>query len=415
LLPCRHLLAANTGRRSTEAGMAYKIIAVPWVLALALAVCVAGCAGLPSAGPRTSEVVSQADSAEAHRLGIVLVEVTADVTDVLKERRPASLSGAFGEGAPALPVINIGDVLSISIWEAGSGSLFSTPTAPGQPMPASRSALLPNMAVQPDGMITVPYAGRVAVAGLEPAAAESAIAGRLRGKALDPQVLVTVASSVGNSVTIGGASGSARVPLSVKGDRILDVIATAGGLHISPDDAVIYLTRGGSTVAVAYDDILDNPRENIFLKSGDLITVAARPPAFLAFGAVQRNGQIPFDAHVLTLAEAVAKSAGLSDSRADPEGLFLFRYETADMVRKFAPGRVPETLDAPVPVIYHLNLRDTAQYFLARQFMVQDKDMIYVAGAPLNDLQKFFGVIGSVLAPAANAVGVGAAATTLSK
>ena len=68
-----------------------------------------------------------------------------------------------------------------------------------------------------------------------------------------------------------------------------------------------------------------------------------------------------------------------------------------------------------MPVIYHLDLSDASQYFLARQFAVQDKDMLYVSGAPLNDWQKLFGVIGSVLAPAANAVGVGAAAETLSK
>jgi hypothetical protein len=44
---------------------------------------------------------------------------------------------------------------------------------------------------------------------------------------------------------------------------------------------------------------------------------------------------------------------------------------------------------------------------------MQDKDMLYVASAPLSDLQKFLNVIGSALSPAASAVGVGAAAVTL--
>ena len=111
------------GRRSIERIMANKAVTLTPVLALVLAFCGAGCSGLPNAGPRASEVFSQADSAEAHRMGIVLVEVTQDVTDSLKLRRPASLSNAFGEGAPATPVINVGDVISVSIWEAGNGSL----------------------------------------------------------------------------------------------------------------------------------------------------------------------------------------------------------------------------------------------------------------------------------------------------
>jgi polysaccharide export outer membrane protein len=293
--------------------------------------------------------------------------------------------------------------------------LFSAPVVAGQALPPSRGAVLPNQMVQADGMISIPFAGRIAVAGLEPAAAERAIVAKLAGKATDPQVLISIVSSTANSVTIaGGATGGARVPLNVRGDRILDVLAAAGGLRIPPDDAVIYLSRGGRTAAIAYDAILDRPEENIFLKGGDLITVISRPAMFMAFGAVQRNGQIPFEARDINLAEAVAKAAGLSDSRADPAGIFLFRYEDAGLVQKIAPGRAPAGV-AAVPVIYHLDLGDAAQYFLARQFAVADKDMLYVAGAPLNDWQKFFGVIGSVLAPAANAIGVGAAVETLGR
>jgi len=348
-------------------------------------------------------------------MGIVLVNLTPEVLSSLSRRHPASFRNVFGEGAPAPGPIGVGDVLSISIWEAGTGSLFSAPVVAGQALPPSRGAVLPNQTVQPDGMISIPFAGRIAVAGLEPADAERAIAARLAGKATDPQVLASVVSSVANSVTIGGgASGAARVPLSVRGERVLDVVAAAGGLHIPADDAVVYLTRGGRTAAIAYDAILDDPAQNIFLKGGDLITVTARPPSFLAFGAVQRNGQIPFDARTINLAEAVAKAAGLSDSRADPAGIFLFRYESADLAKDFGEVNMPEGA-AEVPVIYHLDLSDATQYFLARQFAVQDKDVLYVAGAPLNDWQKMFGVIGSLLAPAANAVGVGAAAETLSK
>jgi polysaccharide export outer membrane protein len=138
----------------------------------------AGCGGLPAAGPRSSEIIERARSAEARRLGIVLVDVSPGVIAQLRQRRPASLRDAFGEGAPFVPVIGPGDVLSITIWEAGAGSLFSAPVIPGQPLPPSRGAALPNMVVQADGMITIPYAGRVPVTGLQPAAVEQAIIAR---------------------------------------------------------------------------------------------------------------------------------------------------------------------------------------------------------------------------------------------
>ncbi len=375
----------------------------------------AGCSGLPTAGPRSSEVMEQARNAEARRLGIVLVDISQGVINQQKERRAASLHESFGEGAPFVPRIGPGDVLSITIWEAGTGTLFSTPATPGQLLPPSHGTLLPSQTVQPDGMITIPYAGRLAVSGLQPAAVEQAITARLAGKTVDPQAMVTVAASIANSVTVGGAAGSARVPLSAKGERVLDAIAVAGGLRVAVDDAVILMTRGNRTVQVPYGEVLRNAAENVYLRGGDILTVVSRPATFLAFGAVQRNGQIPFEADAISLGEAVAKSAGLSDSRADPEGVFLFRYESPELVRRMAPFSVRADATAPVPVIYRLNFRNPAHYFLARQFAMQDKDMLYVASAPLNDLQKFLNVIGSALAPLGNVVGVGGAAASLSR
>jgi hypothetical protein len=46
------------------------------------------------------------------------------------------------------------------------------------------------------------------------------------------QVLVNVPRSVSNTVTVTGeVTNGARVPLSVKGDRVMDVIAAAGGIR----------------------------------------------------------------------------------------------------------------------------------------------------------------------------------------
>ena len=42
--------------------------------------------------------------------------------------------------------------------------------------------------------------------------------------------------------------------------------------------------------------------------------------------------QVTFGAEKVTLAEALAKAGGLLDLRADPAGVFLFRFEPAAVV-----------------------------------------------------------------------------------
>ena len=83
--------------------------------------------------------------------------------------------------------------------------------------------------------------------------------------------------------------------------------------------------------------------------------------------------------------------------RADPEGVFLFRFESPAVVSALG---VPDLAKEPSsPVLYHLNLRQVEGYFLAERFPVEDNDLIYVANAPMNELQKFFALIGSITGP----------------
>ncbi len=91
----------------------------------------------------------------------------------------------------------------------------------------------------------VPYAGRIRVVNETPASVESKIVKALDGKAVQPQALVTVQQSSANTVTVTGeVAGGARVPLSSGGERVLDVIAAAGGLRAPVDESVVQLTRG---------------------------------------------------------------------------------------------------------------------------------------------------------------------------
>jgi polysaccharide export outer membrane protein len=375
----------------------FTLIAVGWVLG--------GCSGLPVAGPSAAEVVQNRDAANPAHVNYVVIDVTESVCRTLSSRPPESFRGTFGTGGPPPQhTIGVGDALAITIWEAGTGGLFSNPIPITQAAPSSRGVSLPELVVTQDGEISVPYAGRLPVLGKYPAEVEMMITAALQGKAVEPQVVVTVVRTIQNSVTLGGeVTAGARISLSVKGDRVLDAIAAAGGVRAPVNEAVIRLTRGDRTVSVPFLVAVQNPDENIYLLPGDVLTIVRSPQTFTAFGALGRNVQIPFEADAITAEEAIAKAGGLIDQRADPSGLFLLRFEDLRLVQQLAPGHPERPSGEIVPVIYHLDMREAGSYFLARQFNVRDKDIVYVANAPLNEVQKFVNLLGSVLGPAANA------------
>ncbi|MEN3950809.1 polysaccharide biosynthesis/export family protein [Iodidimonas sp. SYSU 1G8] len=337
-----------------------------------------------------------------------LVDVDEAVCGALAVRPEVSLRESFHAASPApVPTVAVGDVLAVTMWEAGPGGLFSTPamTLGGEAQIGARSAVLPDQTVAPDGTISVPYAGRLKVTGLQPAQIEQAIIAALKDRAVQPQAMVAVRSSSANSVTVAGdAVGGARLTLAVGGDRVLDVIAQAGGLRVAAHDVFVRLTRGGETASMSYNALLAQPEENVFLRGGDILTVIRNPQTFTALGATGANGVVAFDGDRLSLEEAVGKVGGLQDQRANPSAVFLFRFERAETLRSIAPGKIAPAADGAVPVIYRLDLKNPASYFCARQFAVADKDIVYVANAQLNELQKFLNIIGSVLAPVATGV-----------
>ena len=82
------------------------------------------------------------------------------------------------------------------------------------------------------------------------------------------------------------------------------------------------------------------------------------PLSFTAVGATLRNSNITFDAMGISLEEAVAKASGFDDNRADPEGVFVFRYEPIAVARKY-PGITPAQAALNlVPVVYLINMRN---------------------------------------------------------
>jgi len=205
------------------------------------------------------------------------------------------------------------------------------------------------------------------------------------------------------------STGGARIPLTTRGDRLLDIVAQAGGTKAPAYETFITLVRDGQSVRVPMQAILTNPAENVYVRPGDVVSVAREQQSFTSAGATGQNSVVPFDALGITLDQAIARAGGLNDARADPAGVFLIRYERPvdyDQLglRRPDPGALPQ-----VPVIYRLNMRDPNAFFMARRFSVRNKDILYVSNASATEVQKVIAVLLPFLGVGATAVAVSAA------
>lgn len=263
-----------------------------------------------------------------------------------------------------------------------------------------QGATIPDQQVAPDGTITVPYAGQVPVAGRTPAEVQQTIEGLLASKALQPQALVIVKKSRANAVTVAGeVIGGARVALSPAGDRLLQVIAAAGGADAPVYETFLELSRDGVSATMPLARLVADPAEDIYAQPGDTLILIRRPQTFTVFGATDRNAAITFDAADIMLSQALAKSRGLRDDLANPRGVFLFRYEPVAIVRALDQPRATHAEDGLSPVAYRFDLADANSYFLADQFPVRDKDIIFVADAGAAQVYKIFTVLNNITGP----------------
>jgi len=300
------------------------------------------------------------------------------------------------ESPRATNIIGPGDVLGVAIWEAPPAALFS-PAALGiaNGTTAGFATSLPQQVVEADGSIEIPFAGSVSVAGKSPQQVDADIQQRLSGKANQPQVVVQIVNNNSATVTIvGDVVQSVRMPLTPKGERLLDAIAAAGGTRDPVNKISVQITRGTEVHTLPLNTVIQSPRENVSLAPGDVVTALFQSQSFTVLGATAANSEITFEAQGISLAQAIARSGGLQDTRADAKGVFIFRFEDPNTLTDDARSG-PTASDGRVPVIYRLDLKDPASFLLAQDFPMRDHDILYVATAPSAELQKFLTILTS--------------------
>lgn len=366
-----------------------------FVAALATSI-LAACSSIPSSGANKNQVL-QAEASSSLPLQVV------DVDDAVARRvfaadKRVRFADVFVNDKGAGYRVGAGDVVEVSIWEAPPATLFgSTVLDPRAGAATTRVTTFPEQMVSYEGAINIPFAGIVPAAGKSPQQIEAEVARRLQGKANQPQVLVRVTRNATSNVTvIGEVAQSVRMPLTAKGERLLDALAASGGVRQPVGKMTVQVTRGEVVQAMALDTVIQDPKQNIVLQPGDVVTALFQPLSFTALGATGKNEEIFFEAQGITLAQALARSGGLQDNRADAQGVFIFRYEEP-LVLGVAGENPPLTPDGKVPVIYRVDLKDPRSFFVAQGFPIRNKDMMYVSNAPAAELQKFMNILTSVV------------------
>ncbi|MHB8843716.1 MAG: polysaccharide biosynthesis/export family protein [Nitrospirota bacterium] len=376
-------------------------------LTLITSIALSGCgifpSWLPSSGPNYAQVDNAPDKKQVPSIRIVDVN-DAVARKVIASRKQGLFSEIFGVSAPPVHTIGAGDVVEVSIWEAPPAALFGGATlldARSGPATAHVTTL-PEQMVASDGTINIPFAGQVAAAGSSTLQIETEIEQRLKGKAHQPQVLVRVIRNNTSNVTVvGDVNASMRMPLTARGERLLDAVAAAGGTRQPVNKTTLQVARGGQVQALPLDTIIRDPNQNIVLLPGDVITSLYQPLSFTVLGATGKNEEVNFEAQGISLAQALARAGGLQDNRADAQGVFIFRFESADALETAGSSPVT-TPDGKVPVIYRVDLKNPATFFVAQSFPIQNRDVLYVSNAPAAELQKFLNIVVSVVYPIVN-------------
>ena len=374
---------------------------------------VAGCQAVPAEGPLAGDIVSQAglSAAEQQRSQaevFELVDVDSRTARVIADHQTANFQRRFKVGGGGgVPVVGVGDQLKIIIFEASSDGLFSTTDSKQTPF---------DIVVQTDGKASIPYVGTVRLAGKTLEQVRQTIIDALQNKAVEPDVLVNLATTASRNVTVSGAvAGSAVIPLGLVNQTILDMIARAGGPTAQPYETYVNLTRQNVRGSVLLKTVVENPRENITVRPGDQIYLVRDPRTFTILGSVQSTKRVDFGANDLNLVEAIALGGGAVDTAADIKGTFVFRYEEPeivldlvgrkrldDLIRK---GMTPNK-DGRLPIVYRFSMKRADSLIIGQTFPINNRDVIYTSRHPSVDYTKFLNILTRTVGVASSTVNI---------
>jgi polysaccharide export outer membrane protein len=131
------------------------------------------------------------------------------------------------------------------------------------------------VAVRPDGKITMPLIGDVQAAGMTPLALTNDLKDKVGKYVQNPEVTVTVLDVRSRKYYIDGEVGRPGAFPLVTPTRVLEALSLAGGFREFANQKKIVILRGAKTFKFNYQEVIKGKHleQNIFIESGDHIIV----------------------------------------------------------------------------------------------------------------------------------------------
>lgn len=331
---------------------------------------------MSAAGPSRHAVMTSEDS-QAY----TLIDITAQTIAPYMRLPEPDIEAAVA--LPAVPDVRLvaGDVLRVMISDSASEGAIFAPLATG-------GTVFENVRLDSKGTISLPYVGQERVAGKSTAEVEGLIRRKLKGITSDVQVQVALTGDLSGSVLVAGAVKTPGRFSALQGPlTLLDAINQAGGPVLEPHLIRVVVRTGKKSYQFNYQDLLAG--KNQVVPPGAEIVLERARKRFVAMGAVGDPGLHDLPSNNPSLLEVLGTVKGLSEAKADAAGVFVFRLvDEKDTVTGQA---------TPKAQVFRLNLKEPAAMFLARQFLVQPEDAIYVTNAAVYEWQKIISPIVQVL------------------
>lgn len=125
-----------------------------------------------------------------------------------------------------------------------------------------------------------------------------------------------------------------------------------------------YVTVGGKTIESIHAIITNRLKKYVPNPQINVRVADYRGRKVYVLGEVGKTGIVPITDQVLTIADALAFSGGISPDSADPRHIYVIR------------GKIEE------PLIFWLDAKTPEKMLLAERFSLQPRDILFVSSAP---------------------------------
>jgi polysaccharide export outer membrane protein len=352
-----------------------------------VALVVAGCDSIPRAGPGEPSIKQEAGDLA----GFTLIDVNRETIAPYLLKQREDVAGTITTSYSPRVKLAPGDILRVTVAESRDGGVFA-PLAIG-------GTSFANARVDHKGTISIPYAGRVPVAGLDTQRVEDRIRSRISGVTFEPQVYVELVADRTNTVLVtGDARTPGRFSLLDGPLTILDAINRAGGSVRAPHQTDVVLRRGRTVKRFPLSRLQGGA--NIQLQQGDELVLEANTKVYNVLGATTKTGQLEFPKTDPSVLDGLAQAGGLNNNLAHNVGVFVFRLEEPHAYRD-AKGNWHNA-----PVIFKFDMSRPEMFFFAQAFALRSNDTIYVTNAPSVEWGRAIGPLAQSLGAVRGSVSV---------